>query len=150
MTCCLFGKEGRKRAGHAACFYSLQKIVFAALLSWVLALSRAGGKAYLHLEFLSSSQGCVVFSIAWQQHPVLGWTLMGRLLVARENHLKCAMPAICSGSSFLILVLFSFFFSLSQHLNSCCWRRKIRSVLMPLSHFWFTVLPLMGSAKKSQ
>lgn len=39
---------------------------------WVLALSRAGGKAYFHLESLSSSQGCVGFSIAWQQHPVLG------------------------------------------------------------------------------
>ena len=58
----------------------------------------------------------------------------------REDHLECAMPAVCSGSSLLILVLFSFLFSLSQHLNSC-WRRKICSVLMPLSHFWFIFLP---------
>ena len=74
MTCCLFGKEGRKRAGNAAWLYSLKKKKKRSLqhyYPWVLALSRAGGKAYFHLESLSSSQGCVGFSIAWQQHPVL-------------------------------------------------------------------------------
>lgn len=143
MTCCLFGKEGRKRAGNAAWFYSLKKKkkkVFAALLSLGVGIEQGWWKGLFPSWIFIFESG-----LCWVFHR-LATTSSSRLKThgtsysCREDHLECAMPAVCSGSSLLILVLFSFLFSLSQNLNSC-WRRKIRSVLMPLSHFWFIFLP---------
>lgn len=129
-------------------FLFTKRIVLVALLSLGVGIEQGCWQSLSALESLFWSQGCVKLSTAQQQHPVPGWKLMERLMVDRKNRLKCVMPAICSGSSLLIPVLSSFLFFLSQHLKTCCWKRKICSVLMPIS-LLNDLSSLDGSCKKS-